>query len=100
MLRQLSDALWHRSQVFGIDPAVVIVLGGQDVAFPIRINARGMERFCDSHVSVKDNKISKRETPVAATPYTPAFNSTRNILDICILLIVPKCLVLQRSAKG
>jgi hypothetical protein len=96
----LSDALWHRSQVFRIDPAIVIVLGGQDTSLPIRIDAGGIERFCSSHVSVKDTEVIEREIPLAATPQTRAVSSTKHILDIFILLIVSRCLVLQRSVKG
>jgi hypothetical protein len=96
----LSDALWHRSQVFRIDPATVIVLGGQGTATPIRINGGGMEHFCRTHVGVKDNKVIGKEIPLAATPQTPAVNSTRHVLDIFILLTVPRCLALQSRVKG
>ena len=41
----LSDALWHRRQVFRIDPAIVVACRVQDVAILSGINAGGVERF-------------------------------------------------------
>ena len=64
----LSDALWHRSQIFRVDPAIVIVLRGQGTALTIRVNGGGIERFCSTNVGVKDNGVVGREIPLAATP--------------------------------
>lgn len=64
----LSDALWHRSQIFRVDPAIVIVSGGQGTALIIRINGGGMERLCSTNVGVKDDGVIGREIPLAATP--------------------------------
>jgi hypothetical protein len=52
----LSDALWHRSQVFRINPTIAIILGGQDKALPVGIDAGGIEHLCSSYVSVKDTE--------------------------------------------
>jgi hypothetical protein len=64
----LSDALWHRSQILGVDPAVVSVLGGQNRILPTGINGGGMERFRSPTVGVKDNEVIRKEIPLAATP--------------------------------
>ncbi len=64
----LSDALWHRSQIFRVDPAIAIVFGVQRTALPIGINGGGMERFCSTNVGVKDDGVIGRDIPLAATP--------------------------------
>ena len=64
----LSDALWHRSQILRVDLAIVIVLGGQGTALPIRSNGGGMERFYSTNIGVKYNRVVGKEIPLAATP--------------------------------
>ena len=54
-LNLLSNALWHRSQIFRVDPTIAIVLGGQSTVLPIRMNGGGMERFCNTNISVQND---------------------------------------------
>ena len=96
----LINTLWHGWQVFGMDPAVAIVLRDQDTALLTNIKTSGMERFCSSRVSVKDTEGIERKIPLAATPQIPIVNSTSHILDNFILLMVPRCIVLQSSVEG
>ena len=76
----LSDALWHRSQIFRVDPATVIVEGGQGTVLPIRINVLliringdSMERFCSTNVGVKDNGIIGEGSTSHSHPINPGY---------------------------
>jgi len=53
----LSDALWHRGQVFWIYPTITIDLGSKGIVLPaININTGRVERSCCSKVSIKGRK--------------------------------------------
>lgn len=50
----LGDALWHRSQIFRVDPSIAVVLGQQDTVLPIILNGGGMDRLCGIDVGAND----------------------------------------------
>lgn len=58
----LSDALWHRNQIFRIGPATVIVLGDQSRGLPIRDNGGGIERSCSTMLVSKMMELMGEST--------------------------------------
>ena len=58
----LSDTLWHRSQVFRVDPAIVIPLGSQSTTIPSIIHSSCSEPFCRINVGSKINEYWEGNT--------------------------------------
>jgi hypothetical protein len=46
----LSNALWHRSQIFGVDPSAAVLFRHQD-RIDIATDDTGVGRFCSCYVS-------------------------------------------------